>query len=162
MRARRSRDPLRARAPRPMLTALSAPRRAIWAVRICRVWHHLRQNPRRQNPVGVTIATLAIVVPTIVVLRGEWSRIRSGHGSRADSVSDSDRIELASRSHDLLISLIMKKSRRSSAHPQSSRIDTADQIAPSILAADFARLGEQVAEAERGGADRIHVDIISY
>ena len=34
------------------------------------------------------------------------------------------------------------------------------KLAPSILAADFARLGEQVAEAERGGADRIHVDIM--
>ena len=32
--------------------------------------------------------------------------------------------------------------------------------APSILAADFARLGEQVAEAERCGADRIHVDVM--
>ena len=28
------------------------------------------------------------------------------------------------------------------------------KLAPSILAADFARLGEQVAEAERAGADR--------
>jgi hypothetical protein len=27
------------------------------------------------------------------------------------------------------------------------------KLAPSILAADFARLGEQVAEAQRGGAD---------
>ena len=34
------------------------------------------------------------------------------------------------------------------------------KIAPSILAADFARLGEQVAEAERCGADRIHVDVM--
>ena len=34
------------------------------------------------------------------------------------------------------------------------------KLAPSILAADFARLGEQVAEAEQGGADRIHVDIM--
>src|SRR2546428_5858908 len=34
------------------------------------------------------------------------------------------------------------------------------KLAPSILAADFARLGEQVAEAERAGADRIHVDIM--
>jgi ribulose-phosphate 3-epimerase len=34
------------------------------------------------------------------------------------------------------------------------------QLAPSILAADFARLGEQVAEAERAGADRIHVDVM--
>jgi ribulose-phosphate 3-epimerase len=35
------------------------------------------------------------------------------------------------------------------------------KLAPSILAADFARLGEQVAEAERTGADRIHVDIMN-
>ena len=34
------------------------------------------------------------------------------------------------------------------------------KLAPSILAADFARLGDQVAEAERAGADRIHVDIM--
>ena len=34
------------------------------------------------------------------------------------------------------------------------------KIAPSILAADFARLGEQVLEAERAGADRIHVDVM--
>jgi ribulose-phosphate 3-epimerase len=34
------------------------------------------------------------------------------------------------------------------------------KLAPSILAADFARLGEQVVEAERSGADRIHVDIM--
>ncbi len=34
------------------------------------------------------------------------------------------------------------------------------KIAPSILAADFARLGEQVAEAESAGADRIHVDVM--
>jgi ribulose-phosphate 3-epimerase len=33
-------------------------------------------------------------------------------------------------------------------------------IAPSILAADFARLGEQVRETERGGANRIHVDVM--
>jgi ribulose-phosphate 3-epimerase len=34
------------------------------------------------------------------------------------------------------------------------------KIAPSILAADFARLGEQVREAESAGADRIHVDVM--
>src|SRR2546426_10598583 len=34
------------------------------------------------------------------------------------------------------------------------------KLAPSILAADFARLGEQVAEAENAGADRIHVDVM--
>jgi len=34
------------------------------------------------------------------------------------------------------------------------------KIAPSILAADFARLGEQVAAADKAGADRIHVDVM--
>ena len=34
------------------------------------------------------------------------------------------------------------------------------KLAPSILAADFARHGEQVAEAERSGVDRIHVDVM--
>lgn len=34
------------------------------------------------------------------------------------------------------------------------------RIAPSILAADFARLGEQVKEADRAGADRIHIDVM--
>jgi ribulose-phosphate 3-epimerase len=34
------------------------------------------------------------------------------------------------------------------------------KLAPSILAADFARLGEQITEAERAGADRIHVDVM--
>ena len=34
------------------------------------------------------------------------------------------------------------------------------KLAPSILAADFTRLGDQVAEVERAGADRIHVDIM--
>lgn len=34
------------------------------------------------------------------------------------------------------------------------------KIAPSILSADFARLGEHVAEAEQAGADRIHIDIM--
>lgn len=39
---------------------------------------------------------------------------------------------------------------------------TTDEIklAPSILAADFARLGEQVAAAEAAGADRIHIDVM--
>src|SRR5271163_3451693 len=34
------------------------------------------------------------------------------------------------------------------------------KLAPSILSADFARLGQQVAEAEAAGADRIHVDVM--
>jgi ribulose-phosphate 3-epimerase len=33
-------------------------------------------------------------------------------------------------------------------------------IAPSILAADFSRLGEQVKLAEAGGANRVHVDVM--
>jgi len=34
------------------------------------------------------------------------------------------------------------------------------RISPSILSADFARLGEQVREAEAAGADSIHVDVM--
>lgn len=37
---------------------------------------------------------------------------------------------------------------------------SAIRIAPSILSADFARLGEQIGEAERAGADWIHVDVM--
>ncbi len=38
--------------------------------------------------------------------------------------------------------------------------DRVIKIAPSILSADFSRLGEQVAEASEGGADYIHVDVM--
>jgi ribulose-phosphate 3-epimerase len=34
------------------------------------------------------------------------------------------------------------------------------QIAPSLLSADFAALGDAIARAERGGADLIHVDVM--
>lgn len=34
------------------------------------------------------------------------------------------------------------------------------EIAPSILSADFARLGEEIQAAERGGAGLIHVDVM--
>lgn len=34
------------------------------------------------------------------------------------------------------------------------------RVAPSILAADFADLGREIAAAERGGADQIHVDVM--
>ena len=34
------------------------------------------------------------------------------------------------------------------------------KIAPSILSADFARLGEEIKDVERGGADYIHVDVM--
>ena len=38
--------------------------------------------------------------------------------------------------------------------------DRAVKIAPSILSADFSRLGEQIDEAVAGGADYIHMDIM--
>ncbi len=34
------------------------------------------------------------------------------------------------------------------------------KIAPSVLSADFGRLGEQIAEATEGGADWIHLDVM--
>ena len=34
------------------------------------------------------------------------------------------------------------------------------KIAPSILAADFSKLGEEIAKVERAGADMIHVDVM--
>ncbi len=34
------------------------------------------------------------------------------------------------------------------------------QIVPSILSADFARLGEEIAKVERGGAKMLHVDVM--
>jgi ribulose-phosphate 3-epimerase len=39
-------------------------------------------------------------------------------------------------------------------------MDRIIKLAPSILSADFARLGEQVIEADKAGADRIHVDVM--
>jgi len=47
---------------------------------------------------------------------------------------------------------------RNSERPESGAYVV--KIAPSILAADFARLGDQVAEAKNAGADRIHVDVM--
>ena len=34
------------------------------------------------------------------------------------------------------------------------------QISPSILAADFSQLGEEISRLEKGGADMIHVDVM--
>jgi len=49
----------------------------------------------------------------------------------------------------------------SNLQPPTSKTQTQTQkIAPSILSADFARLGEQVKEAEAAGADWIHVDVM--
>jgi ribulose-phosphate 3-epimerase len=33
-------------------------------------------------------------------------------------------------------------------------------LAPSILSADFSRLGEQLSSLEKAGADRVHVDVM--
>jgi len=45
-------------------------------------------------------------------------------------------------------------SNRAEANPDAIK------LAPSILSADFTKLGVQVAEAVRAGADRIHVDVM--
>ena len=42
----------------------------------------------------------------------------------------------------------------------ATELNSKIKIAPSILSADFSRLGEQVEEAAEGGADYIHVDIM--
>src|SRR3972149_2260291 len=39
-------------------------------------------------------------------------------------------------------------------------VDSMVKIAPSILAADFAHLGEEIKAAEKAGADMIHLDIM--
>ena len=42
----------------------------------------------------------------------------------------------------------------------SSTKDPADKIAPSILSADFARLGDEIRAVEKAGADMIHFDVM--
>src|SRR6201999_517730 len=53
---------------------------------------------------------------------------------------------------------------RASTRPGRADLDRGEPvsvlIAPSILSADFAALGDAVAAAERGGADLIHVDVM--
>ena len=49
---------------------------------------------------------------------------------------------------------------RAAAAGLSGREARRVRIAPSILAADFARLGEQVASTADAGADRVHVDVM--
>jgi len=39
-------------------------------------------------------------------------------------------------------------------------MDREDKIAPSVLSADFARLGDEIAHVERAGADMIHFDVM--
>ena len=42
----------------------------------------------------------------------------------------------------------------------TERVEMRIKIAPSILSADFSRLGEQVIEAAEAGADYIHIDVM--
>src|SRR5580704_2704057 len=42
----------------------------------------------------------------------------------------------------------------------SSTKDPVDKIAPSILSADFARLGDEIRAVEKAGADMIHFDVM--
>lgn len=41
-----------------------------------------------------------------------------------------------------------------------NRLNNSVRIAPSILSADFARLGQQIQEAEAAGGDLIHIDVM--
>lgn len=50
----------------------------------------------------------------------------------------------------------MKKRSGAAARTSPSRV----RIAPSILSADFSRLGDEIRSAERAGADAIHVDVM--
>ena len=45
---------------------------------------------------------------------------------------------------------------RAAPHPNAGKV----RIAPSILSADFGKLGDEVAAVERAGADWIHVDVM--
>src|SRR5580698_4976032 len=52
---------------------------------------------------------------------------------------------------------------RQTGHHAKIRLNMAYErieIAPSVLAADFARLGEQIRQVEAGGADVIHFDVM--
>lgn len=42
----------------------------------------------------------------------------------------------------------------------TQRVSSLHRIAPSILAADFSRLGEEIATVEKGGADLLHLDVM--
>ena len=47
-----------------------------------------------------------------------------------------------------------------SPHPTPCTLSLMVRIAPSILSADFARLGDEIAMCEAGGADWIHIDVM--
>jgi ribulose-phosphate 3-epimerase len=52
----------------------------------------------------------------------------------------------------------MKRTRRFQADEKAAASEV--RIAPSILSADFSRLGDEIRSAERAGADAIHVDVM--
>ena len=41
-------------------------------------------------------------------------------------------------------------------------MDKKRKIAPSILSADFTRLGEDIRQIDRAGCDEIHIEIMDY
>src|SRR5262245_45083410 len=44
--------------------------------------------------------------------------------------------------------------------PGPARLPALPALAPSLLSADFARLAEDIAAVERGGADLLHLDVM--
>jgi ribulose-phosphate 3-epimerase len=81
------------------------------------------------------------------------------HADDADSSADEARIERQGLKSCILIRGDPRSQIRVIRVP-SLREAIMIAIAPSILAADFARLGEQVRQTERAGADRVHVDVM--
>jgi len=85
-------------------------------------------------------------------------------------------LEISTRQFDELLSKLFGKGDKEILRLLRNRGDNKDQIAideferylqsrlvklaPSILSADFSRLGEQVTEATKAGADYIHVDVM--
>lgn len=71
---------------------------------------------------------------------------------------------LATLAHDFTAAMIAsKESKRPVSAREASSLDVITNdiwIGPSILSADFRRLGEQIAEVEAAGADFIHVDVM--
>jgi len=51
-----------------------------------------------------------------------------------------------------------EKGKRRTVKPQI--LEPKEKISPSVLSADFSRLGEEVKAAEKAGADYIHVDVM--
>src|SRR5271154_3541139 len=61
---------------------------------------------------------------------------------------------------DVRIDQLLSKNDEAKEFMNEQADKCAVKLAPSILAADFARLGELVIQAERAGANRIHVDVM--